>query len=740
MLHLFAVDEGILLAGDTDTPDPHGHFFAKRQSLVTTADLFPDLLPDMHRPADMVKIGGGAGKYESRERLRRNPVPTKQREPAIVWATAVPADEQGRAEFTLELPKLTGAVRLMAVAVCGDRYGSAEQRLVVAGPLGIEAGWPRFLAPGDRVALPLKLFNRTETATRLALELQCDGAVQVVSTDLPSELEVPAGGDVTVYAELEATGIGPASVRAAARSDSGLATDSTADFPVRPATPLIVRSHLERIPAGESHTIPPAEDVLAGAHRTVVVSAEPALDLRPAVEALIDYPYGCVEQITSRLFALLHATALIALEEEPGRRAEIVGDMLRRGMDRYYLMQTRGGGLAYWPGGSRPSRFGSAYAASFLLAARDAGREPPPGILPPLLGYLARELSSPAATNAERALIVRVLAAFDRPDLGWMTRLAEIGNTLDLAARAHLAAAWFEAGRRDRAVDLLPASLGAFAVPATTRGRLTSTVRQLGVLLDVLLTVDPEHPLLPHLARRLDESRENHRWGSTLSNAAAVAALARYRLQRSQEEPEYTVRIRCGDAEFSADHTETREFELPADESPVEVTCDGRGTAHVIVRTEGLARTAEGLEHDHGLVVRKRWFTSAGAPVDPRSVSVGDLVQVAVTLSAPAAERGKTFGNIAVLDLLPAGFEVENPRLATSAARGRVRLGQADRVEFLDDRVIVFAGAGREERTFTWFLRVVAGGRFAIPPTQASCMYVPELSSIHGEGAMEVRR
>ncbi len=688
----------------------------------------------------MIRIGGGAGKISTLRKLRRNPVPTKQRTPSVVFLKAVAADETGRAGFTMTLPELTGAVRLMAVAVCGDRYGSAEQRVVLSGPLLVEAGWPRFLAPGDRMNVPLKVFNRTDTEAAVDLDLTLDGPIERLPGASLFGITVPANSHATVVVRIRATGIGPATARLQAVSDAGHATGSEAAFPVRPATPLIVRSRLLRVAAGESQTLSLEDGFLPGAHRTVLVSAEPAFDLRPAVEALMDYPYGCVEQTTSRLFAVLHAPALIALTEDPGHRTKVAADMIRRGMERFRLMQTRSGGLAYWPGSDNPTRWGTAYAASFLVAARAAGHELPEGLLPGLLSYLARQLNAKEASFAERAIIVRVLASFHRPEFGWMTRLVELGDELDVAARAHLAAAWFEAGRRDRAIELLPSSLPAHAMPTTTKGRLTSPVRQLGVLLDVLLTIDPDNELLPHLARSLNQSRIEGRWDSTLSNAAAVAALARYRLSREQVTPDFTVSIRGEKIDITTDHQRTREFTLPADTKELRISCDGSGAAHLVIRTEGLAANASGNIHDRGLAVRKKWLAPDGGEIDPRGLSVGDLVRVEINLSAPAAERNRTIGNIVVVDALPGGFEVENPRLATSAARGRSRLVQADRVEFLDDRVLVFTSAGREERTFSWFLRVVSAGNFVLPPVQASCMYLPELSSISGEGDAEVKR
>ncbi len=735
LLHLFAVDEGILLTANTRTPDPHAHFFSPRKSTVATTDLFPDLLPDFKRPASMLTIGGGASPEQ--RALRRNPVPTKRKLPAVIWREAVLADTEGRAAFNLDLPELTGALRLMAVAVSGDRYGSAEQRVVLTSPLMIEAGWPRFLAPGDRVQVPLKLLNTTGSDLSAAVQIDIDGPAKRIDEAVGGKIDVPANGAVTVFVAIEATGIGPVEISATAVAGTGERGVSGARFPVRPATPLIVKSVLNRVPAGETIEFPAAEGFLAGAHRTLTFSAEPALDLRPAVESLIAYPYGCVEQTTSRLMAILNAPQLLDGETD---RKELIADMIRRGMERYRDMQTRDGGLAYWPGNAKATLWGSAYAGAFLARARAAGHELPTGLMPDLLTYLKREIGAERTTLAEQAMIVRVLAEFDRPATGWMARLAELRDELDIEGRAHLAAAFLATGRRDRAISVLPDDIEGITVPTTTAGRLTSTVRQLAVLLDVLLDLEPAGERVPFLTARLNDARIHGRWNSTLNDASAVAALTRAALAREQVQPDYRLTMRCGDLLVTADHLESRTVTLPVGEAPVTVTVQGTGATHLYLRTEGLADRVDGHEHDRGLTVRKTWRGQDGNIVDPRRLEVGDLVRVEVTLTTPPSKRSLTIGNVAVVDPLPGGFEVENPRLATSAGRDLVQLSAADRVEFLDDRVVLFTSADANTRRFSWFLRVVSVGNFTIPPVQASCMYRPELSSISGKGKLEVRR
>ena len=134
--------------------------------------------------------------------------------------------------------------------------------------------------------------------------------------------------------------------------------------------------------------------------------------------------------------------------------------------------------------------------------------------------------------------------------------------------------------------------------------------------------------------------------------------------------------------------------------------------------------------YDHGIQVRRRWFDRDGAEIDPdwcvsKRLQVGDLVRVEVSLRRLV--EGGDIANIALVDALPACMEVENPRLSGSAVSRGVR---ADRVEFLDDRVVLFASARRRATTFSYSLRVSSAGSFAWPPMQASSMYDGSIASL----------
>jgi uncharacterized protein YfaS (alpha-2-macroglobulin family) len=85
-----------------------------------------------------------------------------------------------------------------------------------------------------------------------------------------------------------------------------------------------------------------------------------------------------------------------------------------------------------------------------------------------------------------------------------------------------------------------------------------------------------------------------------------------------------------------------------------------------------------------------------------------------------------------VVDLLPAGLEIENPRL-----RSRGQLDYEPQVDYSpsyqdirDDRILLFSDSLSGEQHFSYTVRAVTPGRFTIPNAYAEAMYDPD---IHGE-------
>jgi uncharacterized protein YfaS (alpha-2-macroglobulin family) len=214
-----------------------------------------------------------------------------------------------------------------------------------------------------------------------------------------------------------------------------------------------------------------------------------------------------------------------------------------------------------------------------------------------------------------------------------------------------------------------------------------------------------------------------------------IAALSRYQAMTKGEPPQFTGTIEppAGQAVRFSDK-EPASVELHNVDGPVQLSSEGQGTVYVIVTTRGLLRDDLIQPYQQQLSVERRWTNREGTPLDANDLAVGDLVQVEITIKT----TGESVHNIAIVDALAGGMEVENPRLATSAHNGELESDEPDHVEFLDDRVVLFCSAGSEPSTFRYALRVIAAGTFALPPIQASCMYDESVACLGRAGRVTV--
>src|SRR5262249_45060243 len=129
-----------------------------------------------------------------------------------------------------------------------------------------------------------------------------------------------------------------------------------------------------------------------------VVSDKPPIDVRGAVQDLLQYPYGCAEQTTSTAYP--H----IFIDEDEARRfglkpftREQRVDMIEKAISRLSAMTPPTGGSSLWGTASGHDSWLSAYVTSFLVDARDQGFTVPDTIYNPAPDYLMRGLQEGAA-------------------------------------------------------------------------------------------------------------------------------------------------------------------------------------------------------------------------------------------------------------------------------------------------------------------------------------------------------
>jgi hypothetical protein len=410
------------------------------------------------------------------------------------------------------------------------------------------------------------------------------------------------------------------------------------------------------------------------------------------------------------------------------------------------MMQTHGGALAMWPGGGIPYAWGSIYAADVLTEARKAGYEVPEDLLDPLLKYLQSNLESWATAenkweHGQAAYAAYVLARAGKPPYAWLARLEETFKEKDenvpVTARFHLGAAMLAAGQAKAAREFIGDARPGCKI-RQSGGYLDSPVREAAIALLVLLDVDPESAQVPALAERLRKSVALGRWGTTQENSFALMALGKYaRRLKGAGEVKATATLPDGSTRNFTSKEGLSLTDLEPGQS-VLIKTEGDGKLWAFWSAEGVPLDGKVKEEDSGLSVRRTILDRKGQPVDPARLVQGELYRVEL-----AVESRQRLENLVVTDLLPAGLEIENPDLRGSAEIGAKEKNKhwfVHHVERRDDRMLIFGDLYEGKGTYSYVVRAVTAGKFVLPAVEAACMYDPGAYSVHGAGAVEVRR
>ncbi len=758
-----AVDEGICQLTGFATPDPFAFFTTNRSLGVGSSDLYGQLMPETARPAKNSSVGGDGG--DGLDARHRSPVSASRVKPVALFSGVVHTDAEGMASADFPVPSFTGQLRVMAVASEENNFGSSGAPVLVRSPLLVQSSWPRFAAPGDRFTVPLTIFNNSHTNGQATISVQWiddangSGPIGFATTkerrlDLPAT-PVRAGGQAIVsFDVIAAQTVGVARLRLAGEMD-GEKYEETIELPVRAASPeMTLGGYAAATPASPLKISLPGGMLEGTTKYEIRVSPWPMLQLPQGLEYLDRYPYGCVEQTTSTLFPLVYLPD-IGTQIAPGLfDKERINQKVQVGITRLIGMQTADGGLAMWPGGNEAWPWASVYAAHFLVEAKKAGCDVPDEFREHLLRYVHSLLrvGGDEPDNLEtQAYACYVLALAGKPERAAMSRLDQSLKSshpkqeLGAQARFHLAAAWLAAGRRDLGEAMIPQVIPAPREDRVLSGNVDSPTRERAVILSTLLSVEPDHPAIPEMAQQLADAGRAGHWQSTQEVAFAVMALGQYLRQAKSVEAYQTAELLLGGQSIaSAAEGKPIVWVAPAGFDPatqpleLRITGEEKTRAHVTWLQTGISPHPP-ADADHGLKVRRRYLDRNGDPIRNGAVHSGDLVIVELSI-----ESASPLEHVVIEDLLPAGLEVENPRLLTTEALAAQNGDQSDRkapvfedsrLDIRDDRLVVVGhlnatGVG----TYRYAARAVTSGIFVTPPVRAECMYDIGTSSISGGG------
>lgn len=616
----YAVDEGVLMLTDYKTPDPLEAFTGPRSLAVFGMESRDHLakIRKLKAGEKLHDVGwetrvvnhvarddssdkgdpGGGGDEDSAGKVRRD-----FRNTAFFEAGRITSAE-GKAHFHFKLPDNLTTFRLMAVAASVDRFGSGQANITASKSLMVRPALPRAIRLGDKFNASVVVSGKTLGPVSADVHIALGSAGLALLGPPTQRTVLPASGNAEVHFPLVARSAGD--VKLSFDATAGAERDAVV-VSKTVSTPLHLEStavygetdHSSAIALGDLSRIRSDKGGL-----DVRLSSSALVGLDAAFEELSDYPYGCTEQLASRMIPLV---ALGDLARTVGARVPAATDArMEDAVGELLAHQHADGGFGFWDDDPALPWL-SAYAMFALDGASKKGIHVPSSALDYGIEYLRRALSGEkfksatpvprgradettsedavhaqeadreelddkdaplsgegltttdraSRAYAEASFVADTLATLGKPDPGMLNQLYDERAHQPLFSQALLLHAM--------AVATMPKSqTGNLANEILSRLRvdagvaladeenelfaplLDSPVRTTALVLRALLAVDPAQPLAPRLAKGLLMARKTDAWRSTQENTWALVALDDYRKAQEAPRPDFDVNVFLG--------------------------------------------------------------------------------------------------------------------------------------------------------------------------------------------------
>jgi len=591
----------------------------------------------------------------------------------------------------------------------------------------------------------LDLDNVDGGAGEYRIDVRSEG-INVVGSAGPQTLQLNAKQRSAVTVPLTASGAGVANVTVRVSGPAGFALERSYALGVKPATQVIARRTIRPLERGERLTLSNDlfADLVPGTGSVALsVGLSTALDAAALLSALDRYPFGCSEQITSRVMPLLYVNEL-ASEAHLSLDAAI-DQRIRESIDRLLARQGSNGSFGLWSAGGDDVWL-DAYVSDFLTRARERGFVVSDGAFKLALDRLKNYTGNAEepSRNGGRALAyaLYVLARNGAAPLGDLryyadTKLDDFATTI---AKAQLAAALGMLGDRARAERVFTAALTSLAgQPVLEYGRIDygSNLRDAAALVTLASEGGVQRPMIVNAVERVEAARNLTPYISTQEQAWLVLAAR----SLAKETAGIALSVAGAPGTEAVQGTLNRSYrQSTLRAGAVTVTNTGDSTVRAVLTVSG-APTVPEPAAERGFKIERLYYTLDGKPVDPARARQNDRFAVVLKITEPQPQ----FGRVIVVDHLPAGFEIDNPRLVSSGETGT--LGWIENAvapanaEFRDDR---FAAAvnrkGGDGSVFTvaYVVRAVSPGRYVHPQAYVEDMYRPDRFGRTGTGTVEV--
>lgn len=660
------------------------------------------------------------------------------------WNPQIHTDLSGKAKVTFKLPdNLTTWVIAAVGSTVATQVGQTTSEVVVTKDVIVRPIMPNILRIGDEAVLSALVQNFTQSDQMFDITLKFDSGEVVGKND---NVTIKANETKQVYWRItpkQENAKSKLAFSAQSEKDPKAADTIIQEIPTKPFG--FEEKRAETGEGNKTFSIKLAPDAKSEKSRITLSLASTIIGTLPtAMKYLIDYPYGCVEQTTSRFVPAVIAKANQKLFA-PSIENKDLDDIIQTGLSRLSTLQQNDGGWAWWFSG-RSDPYITAYVVEYVLLAKQSGVEVDEELLERAQGFLEQDeyydyQSQQTKTLSKEDLIVKnyaltLLGSENKFDISFdLENLSP--DVLALAVMANYKNGNTNPQTNGLAKLISLAQNQGDSVFWKEGNKVNFGSRDASTALAVraILLASGDRDLAVKAARYLTRSRQSDYWSNTYATAQVIRSLVEFSKTGSELTPNYIYTVSLDDkiidqGAVTSSNQNIKDITIPPEKikeagSSLAIGKSGNGQIYSTLLTSEFHTDKNTPAASHGLSVKREYVNEKGSQY---SIGVGDTVIVNITLNGLKAEENYGVVN----DELPSGLipinqSFKNEQYGRNPYIDYYSYDVSDREVTENGMVLSLYRVAAGQKTYTYKARAVSEGKFKTPPATASLMYSPEI-------------
>ena len=709
------VDEGLLGLTNFKTPSPWDYFYAKMKYNIDAFDTYGYVVNKTTGKIEKVYSIGGDFAVGAESMNKQKDDSADRFKPVVFFVKPIQSDNQGRANFEFKIPSYLGSLRAMVVAIDENNFGSNDKNIRVSAPVVMLPTIPRSLKINDSFKIPVEIMPIKDGVKNATISIKSNGIIKFNKTSYNVSFDNKKSKIVFFEGKVREE-LGIEDIVISLKSGDFSMVDST-NIDIKAPNPYItLKNNFVINNENKSATIKaPLAFVKNSNIGKITISNSPILSIDHRLLWLIRYPYGCIEQTTSSIFPQLF---IGKLSNADFIDKQTMIDNVNAGIARISLFQTSDGGFSYWKGEGSSDFWGSNYASHFLFMAKKQGFAVSDDMLNRVINYQIKN----ARNEYDDMYPLYLLALSGNIQLGIMNEIYENNmDSLSIVNKWLLAASYKLAGFDDIATKIT-ANLSTMPNDniAYYDYSYGSLLRSKAMILQAYKIINNE--IHKDLYNDIKNALEGDEWLSTQTTSYALLVLADIKEDTKNSNIEGTITINNKKQAFNKDSSNII-FDLNDGMAKVESSKN----LFVNYTWEGIVADNAGDNISKKLHLKREFVEIDNygneTIINPKNLQTSKSFYIKLTLEK--ADSRSYLENVALVQNLPSGWEIENTRLNNDPIPSSVTEANETitYTDIRDDKIMWFFDLYDEPQVVYVKINAVTPGDYTLPPAFAEAMY-----------------